>query len=159
MSRLVRTVPLALALAGCDDDASATSDDGAQESSTGSASICDDIEADEYLPGMSKAGTAMTVVLVQSLPAPPTQGDNVWTIDLLDMGQMPMAGAGVTVTTWMPEHGHGSPQDPGEVEEGGGRYRVENLNLHMSGLWEITIAVTLPVGGTTDEVVFRFCVE
>jgi hypothetical protein len=70
-----------------------------------------------------------------------------------------MAGAGIEVTTWMPEHGHGSPEDVIVTDEGEGHYRFSNLVLHMKGLWEITVEVTAPGSETTDEIVFRFCVE
>jgi hypothetical protein len=73
-------VSLALALGGCDPGGSSEGEagdvTGSSESSSGGASTCV-AEADEYLPGMSKQGESMTVVLVESMPAPPTQGDNV----------------------------------------------------------------------------------
>jgi len=55
----------------------------------------------------------------------------------------------------MPEHQHGTTLRPEIRALGGGRYRVDGLLLHMSGLWELTFSVAQ--AGETDRA--RFEVE
>lgn len=52
----------------------------------------------------------------------------------------PVADAQVTVSLWMPEHGHGAPA-PTATNEGGGEYHLIPT-FTMAGLWEVTITAT-----------------
>lgn len=45
--------------------------------------------------------------------------------------------AQVTVSLWMPEHGHGAPA-PTATNEGGGEYHIIPT-FTMAGLWEVTL--------------------
>jgi hypothetical protein len=114
---------------------------------------------DTFAVGLEKvAGTGLRVQLLSAVPAPPARGDNTWQFRLLDAAAQPIAGASIEVTPFMPDHRHGSSivavvSEQAEV----GVYEVTPINLWMPGLWEVTFDVT-PAGGTTDEVVFRFCI-
>ncbi|HLU68919.1 MAG TPA: FixH family protein, partial [Kofleriaceae bacterium] len=76
---------------------------------------------DTYVANLAKDGERgnLSVVLVESDPGPPAKGDNAWTLQLVDADQQPVDGATVTVTPFMPDHGHGTPIDV-EVTPGGG---------------------------------------
>jgi hypothetical protein len=52
----------------------------------------------------------------------------------------PVSDAQVTVSLWMPEHGHGAPA-PTATNEGGGEYHLIPT-FTMAGLWEVTITAT-----------------
>ncbi len=65
-------------------------------------------------------------------------GLEVW---LLRDGQ-PLAGPRLELRARMPEHGHGLVREPTVTDQGHGRYRVDNLLLHMRGLWQLDFAVT-----------------
>jgi hypothetical protein len=46
-------------------------------------------------------------------------------------------GVELRVSGWMPRHGHGLATQARVLPAGPGRFRVEGLRLHMSGLWEL----------------------
>ena len=52
----------------------------------------------------------------------------------------PVSDAQVTVSLWMPEHGHGAAA-PTATNEGGGEYHIIPT-FTMAGLWEVTITAT-----------------
>jgi hypothetical protein len=52
-------------------------------------------------------------------------------------GTTPVPGAEVIASGWMPDHGHGLIVQPRTVDEGGGRYLVSGMLLHMRGSWEL----------------------
>jgi hypothetical protein len=119
--------------------------------------------AESYRAGMEKTGKqgALVFRLLESQPGPPQKGDNTWTLSIQNSGAAPLPGATVTVTPFMPDHGHGSPIRA-EVSElampaGGGQYRVFPINLFMPGLWQITVAAQ--ASGVSDSAVFALCIE
>ena len=50
-------------------------------------------------------------------------------------------GATISVSGWMPGHGHGMVRVPQSEEDGRGVYRVHGMLFHMSGSWELSIDV------------------
>lgn len=160
-------LPLLLAL-GCDsnhgsDDHAHTHETGetGHESETGLESDCEaETRDDEFMIGLSKSGEAVTVTFVAADPAPPIKGDNSWTVALTDGGGQPLADASITtVTPWMPDHDHGTPVEAlVEATANPGEFVLAPVNLFMSGLWEVTLDIDAGAG-TTDQVVFAFCVE
>jgi hypothetical protein len=75
-----------------------------------------------------------------------------WVLSVVDMDGAPVTGAALTVTGGMPAHDHGLPTSPrvtGELAPG--RYLLEGLRFHMSGEWQIEIAIE--VGELSDVVV------
>lgn len=120
---------------------------------------CDlETRAETYTAGMSKAGAAgIEVVLVAAAPTPPDKGDNTWTVQVLDNAQVPMDDATLTVTPFMPDHGHGTSKTAAVTGSGSGMYDVDPVNLWMPGLWETTVEVE--TGTTSDAIVFSFCIE
>ena len=108
--------------------------------------------------GITKSSSeGLTVELSESSPAPPELFDNKWTVTLSD-GAGPMAGATVTVDTWMPDHGHPSPKTVSVTEIGDGKYELFPVNLFMPGLWEVTVNVE-DGAGSSDSVTFQFCMS
>ena len=79
---------LALATSGCADE---------EEPEQEPFNICDnfDTEYEDIVAGMTKMGDAgvVQVKYVSSTPAPPAEGDNSWTVQLLDASGAPL-GAG-----------------------------------------------------------------
>jgi hypothetical protein len=118
-----------------------------------------------YMDGMTKAGLAgaAQVKITSATPSPPANGQNTWTIQLMDRTGTPMAGA-VTVLPDMPDHGHVSPQTP-VVTAGAtvGAYTVSNLYLFMAGVWRIQLSISTGSaadgGSLLDIVTFYFCVQ
>lgn len=113
---------------------------------------------DAYTLGLTKQGAQTEVSFVDALPAPPSRGDNVWTLRVTDLDGVPLSDLEVTVDPFMPDHFHGTSirceVTPGEVP---GEYVLEPLNLFMPGLWEIT--VSLERDDLDDDVLFSFCVD
>lgn len=116
---------------------------------------------DDYLPGMSKVGeSGHTVVLVSSDPGPPAKGDSSWIIQALDPKGAAVDDLDVDAFPFMPDHGHGTPVTAIATPEGsGGRYEVSPINLFMTGLWTVRLALVDPDAGELDRVTFAFCVD
>lgn len=160
-SRLPLLTPLlALTLVGttgCDPQDSG--DDGGGDGDA--APTCEEAsDEDTFAIGLSRAGDGgmMTVEFMGGAPAAPViRADNVWDVMLYDAAGEPVPGAEMVVTPFMPQHGHGSAVGVEVTDNGDGSYTWDPLYFAMTGLWEITVDVTLP-GGDTDTVVFAFCV-
>jgi len=71
-----------------------------------------------------------------------------------DKNDRDVVGAGITVTPWMPEMGHGVFDKPVITEKGGGLYEVSNIILVMSGHWELRINIAKD--SMEDSAVFDF---
>jgi len=54
----------------------------------------------------------------------------------------PQAGLSLAVVPWMPAMDHGTSATPTVTEEGGGKYRIENLYLYMPGTWSLKTTFT-----------------
>lgn len=163
--RLAFALPLALGLGALactpnDDHDDHSHDEHAHDESdthhgeTHGSDCDEETRDDEFMVGLSKTGSALTVSFVSANPAPPALGDNTWTVTLSDPD------ASITgATPFMPDHGHGTPVTA-EVTPTGtpGEFTISPVNLFMAGLWEVTIDI-ITQAGTTDQVVFAFCVE
>ncbi len=150
---MVRTALLCLLLLPVMGCPSADDDDG---------HVCGDLtRAMTYTAGLEVQGVeaALTVSLTEAVPAPPDVGDNVWTVQVLDATNAPVAGCEATVTSFMPDHGHGAAAAPTWSEDTAviGQYTVDGIDMFMPGFWELTI--DLDCDGTTDSVVYGFCAE
>lgn len=60
---------------------------------------------------------------------------------LLRRDDLPVTGANVQVTGFMPAHGHGMVQLPQTEELGEGRYRIDGMLLHMRGSWQVRFTI------------------
>jgi hypothetical protein len=77
-----------------------------------------------------------------------------WVLTVRTADGAPLEGAAITVSGGMPEHDHGLPTAPRVTRElGGGRYLVEGMKFHMSGRWEVTVAIAK--GGQSDRITFE----
>jgi len=76
-----------------------------------------------------------------------------WVVRVQDTDGEPIENAEIIVTGGMPDHDHGLPTAPRvtRVLEDGG-YLVEGMKFHMSGAWQVTVAVT--EGGRSESVTF-----
>ncbi len=111
-----------------------------------------------YTENLSVTGSShvFQVVLVSSDPAPPARGNDTWTIRVLDSSGNPVPNPTVSVTPYMPRHGHGTSILVSVTTNPDGTFTLTPLNLFMPGLWTITINVT--AGSQTDSAVFGFCI-
>jgi hypothetical protein len=142
----------ALTSAGCD---SADDHDHDHDASDCAAETRDD----EFAIGLSKAGTTAAITFVAADPAPPALDDNTWTVVVSDLDGQPLADASITaVIPRMPDHGHGTPIEAlVSATDNPGEFTISPVNLFMAGFWEISF--DLELAGTSEQVVFGFCVE
>ncbi|MFN0247228.1 MAG: FixH family protein [Kofleriaceae bacterium] len=119
--------------------------------------------ADELVIGLSKAGEngLYTVSLDSFTPAPPARFLNEWTLSIMSTASpaAPLASNGVlAMTPYMPQHGHGAGVDV-EIEAmpTAGEFKFSSINLHMPGIWEVTVEID-PNGANYDKVVFKPCI-
>lgn len=122
---------------------------------------CDlETRAQTYVAGLAGADASeVQITLLESVPGPPVKGDSTWRIQVTDMDNTPLDGLTVTVTPFMPDHGHGTPiaAEVSELAEPG-EYEAGPVNLWMPGLWETTVEVT-DGADMTDAATFSFCIE
>jgi hypothetical protein len=154
-----RVVPVVLAsvlaVAACSSGDGATgTTNGAVAPATGCAA---DTRKDVYAAGLTKPAGTYQVKIVEATPSPPAKGNNDMTLEIVDANHQPVDGATVTVTPFMPDHGHGSAVTPVVTPSAAGKYVVSKIYLAMAGLWKITISVQS--GGSTQEAAFQFCVD
>lgn len=150
MRALVLVALLASVVTACSDDHSMGDDDPVN-----CAAITDD---DEFVIGLSKPGDAgiLTFTIMSGDPAPPIRGDNTWVVEVTAAGA-PVSNAAITVTPFMPAHGHGAAKSVVvEAMPDPGQYQLSPVNLWMPGVWETTIDVTSASGD--DQVTFKFCI-
>jgi hypothetical protein len=149
VARRVVVVAFAL-LAGCSKRAPEVAATGACAHNT---------RADAYVDGIAKPGAAghFRFALVSATPAPPARGDNAWVVEVDDAAGGPVAGAELTATPFMPDHGHGTPMKVGIAAAAApGQYKLAPVNLWMPGYWETSVTAT--AHGVTDTAVFKFCI-
>jgi hypothetical protein len=118
---------------------------------------------DEFVIGLSKAGENghYTFSISSFAPAPPSRFLNEWTLSIMSTASpaAPLEATGVlAMTPYMPQHGHGAGVDV-EIEPmpAAGEFKFSSINLHMPGLWDVTVEVD-PAGPTYDKVVFKPCI-
>lgn len=114
-----------------------------------------------YTAGIQARGKdgLITVTLDDSNPAPPSVGNNDWTIDVKDAEGKPIAGAKVQFYLWMPAHQHTSARNPIISDNSDGSYDAKDVSFNMSGLWQVTVKVTSADGSMTDSAMFTLCAE
>lgn len=160
---------LVAGLAGGCGPAETAGGTGGQASSSASSSTGTPIEAAcakdprtvPYAVGVEAKATdgALTVQFMDAIPAPPTKGNNTWTVKLLDGAGKPVNNATIVTKPYMPDHAHGSSIKPQATEKGDdGTYEITPVNLFMPGVWQITFSVTA-AGGLSDSAVVTFCVD
>lgn len=148
-------VLLSLLIPGCAADMTAGDDQ--------SVNCALETRDDAFAPGFAKAGDGqkLNFTVMTSNPEAPARGDNAWVIQLNQMtsGVVGAAidGAAMTVTPYMPDHGHPSGKTVHIVPTGtAGQYELTPINLWMPGLWETTIDASST--GGDDSVVIRVCI-
>lgn len=160
----LRPLVLATLLVTLVATACSSSDDGGSSSgssgSSGTTSACaTDTRKDVYAAGLAKqTAGALSVKLMESTPAPPAKQSNALTFQVTDAAGNPVDGATLSVTPFMPDHGHGSSVKPSVTPKGGGTYAVANVYLPMPGLWRLTVTVQMPNVAPQD-VAFSFCID
>jgi hypothetical protein len=147
---------LSVGLAACGTDNPTPGDDEP-------VNCAEETRDDDFAVGLTKIGNtnALGFTLMTADPVPPIRGDNTWVIQINQMSGgvagTPVDGADMTVTPFMPDHGHPSAKTV-TIEPTGtaGQYEMAPINFWMPGLWETTIDAASPSGN--DIVVFRFCI-
>ena len=145
-----------IAFVACSSGSETTPGSGTTSTATGCAA---DTRKDIYTAGLAKPAGTLSVKLLDSDPGPPIKGTNTMMLEVLDPGGQPVDGATITVTPWMPDHGHGSAVKPAVTALGGGKYSVANVYLVMAGLWQIKVDVQPAGGGQSHEATFQFCLD
>jgi YtkA-like len=82
-------------------------------------------------------GMSGTMVIT---PWPARVGNNALSLTLLDDEGAPLEGAAISVSPWMPAHGHGS-RDVVAEEADAGTYETKRLVFNMAGRWQIRVGV------------------
>ena len=118
---------------------------------------------DELVIGFHKIGEngLYDFTVTAFSPAPPARFLNEWTLSIMSTGSpaAPLAATEtLAMTPYMPQHGHGAGVD---VEIApmptAGEFKFSSINLHMPGMWDVTIEVD-PGASNYDKVVFKPCI-
>jgi hypothetical protein len=90
----------------------------------------------------SNDGTYFVAFAARPSPIPPN-AEFALDVSVLSPDRSALVpGVTLAVDATMPEHGHGMNVVPRVTPLGDGRFRVEGLLWHMSGVWEIEFDVT-----------------
>ncbi|HWA73734.1 MAG TPA: FixH family protein [Polyangiaceae bacterium] len=106
--------------------------------------------AEPVTAGMSKlSDQGYTFELEKLEPSVPVQSDsppgNHWTVVVTDPDGARVTGASLSITSYMPDHGHaGLPA--AAVETADGSYDVADLVFSMPTLYTVSLILTLPNG-------------
>ena len=77
-----------------------------------------------------------------------------WIVTVLDSEGTPVENASIEIDGRMPAHKHGLPTSPQVTEYlGEGRYKIEGVQFHMQGLWELNLSIDN--GSASDTVTFN----
>ena len=144
---------------GASGGTGATSSGGGMHMDGGNMSMGCVGQGDSYSAGMSKDGARgnFSLVLVESDPTVMGAGRYTWTVKLLDSSGDAVPDATLSVEPWMVAMNHGAEPNAIVSDEGGGIYTLDPVNLFMAGLWEVRVDIA--AGGTSDEVVYAFCLS
>lgn len=156
LALLANLLPFALAPA-----CSSSSDAPPPADDAGATVTCqNDSRVDTYVANLSKTSSsgALKVAIVSSDPAPPTRYTNTWKVRVTDGGGAPIQNPSITVTPFMPDHGHGTSIHAVATPEADGTFTITPLYLFMPGVWRVTIALDRGDAGATDQVEFFFCI-
>lgn len=162
MQQTTATLLLAALVTSCSASAEHSPDTGSAHDAGqhGDAHAMGDTSVDVYADGLMKVSTDghFHVMLMNAEPAPPDVGQNTWTLRIVDMDDVAVDDATVTVSPFMPLHGHGtSPPENAATFSSDGTYEAGPFDLFMPGLWEST--VTIEAGETRDSAIFSFELE
>jgi hypothetical protein len=152
---------LTFTMLGCASDPdSASSDAGGGE--LAEEQYCKRHLADTYVAGMERlsAHARFKLRILDALPAPPGFGNNDWTAQIVDLSDAPLTGIEVSVSSLMPARGFGSGVDPvvTALSPEQSIFRISSLVFSMTGVWRITVHVTVD-GYRVDQMSVEFCVE
>lgn len=113
-----------------------------------------DVEVQARVDG----GASLKLTFIDGEPMPPVVGNNSW-LFAFELDGEPFEGAAedITVTPFMPDHGHGTPTAVVITETSAGTYQFEPVHTRMAGYWEIRVGVHTAALDT--ELVFGVCVE
>ncbi len=118
---------------------------------------------DEFVIGLSKSGEngLYTFTMTSFSPAPPARLLNEWQMSIMSTTApaAPLAAdETLAMTPYMPQHGHGAGIDV-EIApmQTAGEFKFSTINLHMPGIWEVTVEVD-PGEANYDKVVFKPCI-
>ena len=106
--------------------------------------------------GLTASASELVVTLIQADPSPPARGTNVWRVTATDSSGAALKDATLTVTAFMPDHGHGTSVTPLIEPTGAGAWTVSQLDLFMPGVWRVAFTATTP--DKVAEVAFFFCI-
>jgi len=119
-------------------------------------------ETPEFRIGLQATGEEGSIVaeLIDADRVPPRKDENDWTIEFQDPDGNALEDAELTMARpFMPVHGHDGMYPP-EVDplDNPGQFQVDNLNLWMTGPWQVQLTVASESAGD-DYVVFHVCVD
>lgn len=109
-----------------------------------------DGRAEAVSAGMTKVSDQGYSFELEKLePSVPVQSDstpgNHWTVVISDPDGAKVTGASLSITSYMPDHGHPGPP-AAAVETSEGTYDVAELVFPMPTLYTVTLILTLPNG-------------
>jgi YtkA-like len=163
---------ISLVMAACGNggtgntSAAISSGGGATIDTDGAVVSCkDDPRVDTYVANMAKPGqrAVLTFTLIQSDPAPPGKGNNVFKVKITKADGSVVTGD-VIPDLKMPDHGHPSSVKPvATFDPATQTYTVDPTYLFMAGVWRIQLdayeAAAVDAAVPLDSGVFFFCVE
>lgn len=141
---------VALAASACSSKKSTTTPFDA--GTTAPSDECSRTTSEVYYAGIDHASAdgKLHVRIVDAVPAPPSGGDNTWTLALYDGAGKPIGGVLPHVVASQPGRGGLGPSKLPTVtvlDANAGTVKVEHLDLALTGVWRVDVRVGDPDGG------------
>jgi len=123
-----------------------------------------DPRVDTYTANLTKTGQkgVLTFKLIESDPAPPARGNNIFTLKITDAGGNAIGGE-LKADLDMPDHGHPATVKPVVSYDASTQtYKLDPLYFFMVGVWRVKLdafAGDADAGLPIDSVAFYFCIQ
>ena len=101
-------------------------------------SLCSEPDIGCFDPTWSKESTSYGLQFVSASPQLPERGSNDWQIHMTSNNMASLDNCNISVTPFMPEHGHGVPAQPNVMKTTQNHYLIQDILFTMPGLWEMT---------------------
>ncbi|HWA78416.1 MAG TPA: hypothetical protein VG937_39040 [Polyangiaceae bacterium] len=162
--RVTRALSAALLCVACDGHDSHSTEPAGEGGASGTVSCVNDERLDSAEPSVEKAGlkSALWFRLEKTEPAPPSKGDNTFTVSVRDQAETAFTGE-LSAKAKMPDHGHESPSVPSvSFDADSAVYTIRSLNLFMAGVWQVTLSASDEAAASAaplDSASFYFCIQ
>ena len=151
---------LMLLLAGCDDghddhqSSAHNNQDGRSGDENPQIGPCGNSSGECFEIGWEGESSTAKLTVLSANPEEPVRGLNSWRVMLNDLEGNALTGCEISLTPYMPDHGHGVATTPVITEGEAGQYQIDQIELIMPGLWEMRFEISCEGWDTSEQITY-----